>query len=415
MEKTVKTRQTSASKIMCLMLILLVSLLVIQAFQPINAQNSASNQWALTLQTQKVGDNTTSSTFSPFDQIQLTANVTYGNASQPDVLVYFAVQSPSNSTALARTETTNSQGQAQFSFRLPIAGQNESAITGTWQTTASIQTTNGTIQQTCNFTTQWEMQITSLNLLDQQGQNQTSFTPGSTVTAQLTIHNLALAQTANITFNMQDATGKIINQTQMLNSQIEANSSNDTQLQSGIQIPADAVSGQATITAAIYNGSYAGVDLPCAENKTSSFTITSNGGSSTPTASPTATPTATASASPTPSATSTALENSVSLFSWLLVATGFFTFSILFLFLKRKPTLQIPKLPTVIPTPPTAAPPLQTPSLTPSYSPIMPPQMARASMAQAEQEFAAVISSVFDKTLSSEPTNQPGVWVNISS
>ena len=185
MEKTVKTRQTSASKIMCLMLILLVSLLVIQAFQPINAQNSASNQWALTLQTQKVGDNTTSSTFSPFDQIQLTANVTYGNASQPDVLVYFAVQSPSNSTALARTETTNSQGQAQFSFRLPIAGQNESAITGTWQTTASIQTTNGTIQQTCNFTTQWEMQITSLNLLDQQGQNQTSFTPGSTVTHSL--------------------------------------------------------------------------------------------------------------------------------------------------------------------------------------------------------------------------------------
>src|SRR5208283_771497 len=62
-----------------------------------------------------------------------------------------------------------------------------------------------------------------------------------------------------------------------------------------------------------------------AENQTVYFTVASNAITTT---SPTPTP------QPTPSPNT--VENSVSLFSWLLIAVGLFTFTSLSLFLKRK-------------------------------------------------------------------------------
>ncbi len=184
------------SQLACASLILLLSLILIQsiyAIQVTNAQSTTANgQWALSFQIQKVGQNTTSNIFTPFDQIQLTANVTYRNATQPDILVTFKVQGPSNAanpTNITTVATTNATGQAESVFRLPADNQNEDSSIGKWQATATIQADNSTLQQSLSFTTQWNLQITSISTQNSQGQNQTIFYPGKTVTVKLTISN----------------------------------------------------------------------------------------------------------------------------------------------------------------------------------------------------------------------------------
>lgn len=314
-----------------LLLILLIAFSILLTAQIAHASSDTGptgNQWALSLQVEKNGQITTDNFFSPFDQIALCANVTYGNASQPNVLVAFKAQDPSNTLNITDIETTNITGQAELSFRIPTEDPDNGTIVGTWQATATIQTTNGPLQQSLTFTSQWSMEITSITLQNSQGQNQTSFTPGNIIRVNLAINNNGQAQTANFTLNMQDAQGNILNQTQIQNKQI--GSSNPTQVQTDLQIPSNTSAGQAQISAAMFAGEYQGTNLPAAENKTASFTITSSKTTTTP--------------KPQIS------QITISLFSWLLVATGIFTFTSLTVFLRRKPYSsndQTPKLSTV--------------------------------------------------------------------
>ncbi len=300
-----------------------------------HAQASGNDKWALNFQIMNA-QNATSTTFAPFDEIKFSANVTYSNASQPDILVTFKVQGPTesqNPINITRIATTSSSGEAECSFFLPIMNQNNNSVTGTWQTTATIRTSNGTIQQNQDFTTQWKLEIKSISIKNSQNQNQSIFYPGNTCGLLLELKNNGPSQTANITLTMQDSTGKVINQTQIENTQVETTTTNSTQIQSSIQIPNSALTGESTITGAIYAGNYNYSMLPAGENKTAYFTITGNIAPST-------------TAIPTPSPT---VENAMGLFSWLLVATGLFTFTALFMFLKRK---TIPGINTQIPITP---------------------------------------------------------------
>lgn len=338
-------------RILNVLLILILSLAITQTLNVAHAQNNTSNnQWAMSLTAENNKNNVTT-TFAPFDQIQLLATVTYGNASQPDILVYFNVTGPQNSnsqTAITRIETTNTTGEAGFSFRLPIASENESLLVGTWQAIATIQTTNGIIQKSLNFTAQWDLETTAINLANSQGQNDTVFSPSDFVSINATINNPGQAQTANVTFSLQDSTGQIINQTEIQNSQIA--NSNQTQLSTILQIPDNATAGQAEISVAINSGTYAGINIPMAENQTATFTIASSDGTTNPTPTPTSssTPTPSSSSTPTsgPTPTPNSVENTVSLFSWLLIATGIFTFTILTLFLRRNHSTNTDETPT---------------------------------------------------------------------
>ena len=84
------------------------------------------------------------------------------------------------------------------------------------------------------------------------------------------------------------------------------------------------------------------MNIPIAENRTAEFIIANNNtNNTTNTTTPTAAPGPTSTPNPNP------IENSVSLFSWLLVATGLFTFTILFMFLRRKPTQIGPLMPNL--------------------------------------------------------------------
>jgi len=321
-------------KVYSLLAIILALVLVLPSIT--HAQNTQDNQWSLGFFSTNA-QNIVSKTFSPFDQIQLVANVTYGNASQPGVLVAFKAHGPTDAvyqTNITRVVSTDNEGQARFEFRLPIASQNDETVVGTWQATATIQTTNGIIEQNIAFSTQWSMQIASITLENAQGHNETSFAAGSAVLVQLAVNNNAQAETTNVTVNMQGSSGNIINQTQISNTQIGA--SNPTQVKAYIQIPSNETAGQASISATLFSGNFDGINIPVSQTKTASFTI--------PAASTTPSPTPTASPKPKP------FEMSISLFSWLLVATALFTFTSLTLFLRRKPyppSGQTPKFPAI--------------------------------------------------------------------
>jgi hypothetical protein len=333
-----KTKKT-LKRLIYVLPILLLALSIPQTAQTVHAQTT-STPWAIKLQILN-DQNTTASIFQPFDQVQLLAKVTYNNASQPDVMVSFKVVGPSsNLINIEKIETTKANGEVTFFFRLPMQAENEDSLIGTWNVTATI---SGAKTQASSFITEWGLETTSINLLNSQGKNQTVFSPGNEVAVEATINNLGQAQTANITLNMNDS-GQTINQT-VLNSQIAG--SNQTQVQTFLQIPENAPIGQAAINMAIYKGTYNGTEIPAAENQTAYFTVATND-TSTPTPTPTTTST------PTPTPPPTVLQNSVSLFSWLLVATGLFTFTLLYMFLRRKPTQigpQLPNMPAINPYP----------------------------------------------------------------
>lgn len=374
-----------------IMPVLFLALAIIQTAQTtqFTQAQATSSPWALKLQILN-GQNTTATVFNPFSLVQLCANVTYDNSSQPDVLVSFQVTGPSaEPITISRIEETGANGLAAFSFRLPMEAQDEDSIIGTWNATATI---NGANPQSASFTTQWSLQTTSISLLNTQGQNQTVFAPGSNAGVQVAISNQGAAQQANVTVSMQDSTNQIINQTEILNSQIP--SSNQTSVQATLQIPDNAVAGQAAVNVAIYEGTYNGTDIPAAENQTAYFTI----GTGTITITPTPTPSVTPTPGPTP--TPIALQNTVTLFSWLLVATGLFTFTLLTAFLRRKAIgntgLQTPNLPIAT---------SEAPSLDTSTTQQPPPtaRVAPGNMASATMTTQA--PAIYETWLSQTPFN----------
>jgi len=171
--------------------------------------------------------------------------------------------------------------------------------------------------------------------------------------------------TANATVTMQDATGQTINQTQTQN--LQFTSTNQTQVQTLIQIPDNATAGQGTINLAIYAETYNGTDIPAAANQNVQFTISSDGN---------VTATTTSSPTPTPGPTVLPLvyQNAMGLFSWLLVATGLFTFTGLTMFLRRKtvqtgPQLPLPNIPITSTNSTVDTQPVQTPLQEPSPTP----------------------------------------------
>ena len=114
-----RRRRKIGSRLALTLIVIILFLVMIQTFQLTQGQSGTSNSpWNLSLQIQN-DQNVTTNTFSPFDQVFLNANVTYENASQPNILVTFKIQSPT-STNITLAAVTNSQGIAVSSFRLPI-------------------------------------------------------------------------------------------------------------------------------------------------------------------------------------------------------------------------------------------------------------------------------------------------------
>ena len=334
--KYLRTQQKIA--VFLVFFIMLFALQISQSFSGLVSAQTNNTQWAINLQIQKNGQ--AASTFSPFDLIQVSANITYGGASASDILVTFNIQNPSttNSVNVTRIVATNASGIALFSMRLPMETPSANS---SWQALAIIKTPDGPLQKSLSFNVKWLMQISSIVLSDSQGQSQTTFKPNDVVDAALTIDNAGQAQDTNITFEMQDSAGQLINQTTIQNQNIQTNS---TMLNANIQVPGNATAGSAALTVEVFSGTYDDVGIPVAEYQTASFIIAAANATE---------PAVTATPSPTvsPTSTPTPFENTISLFAWILLVTGLFTFTVLFVFLKRKPSnleVSMPKLPLAI-------------------------------------------------------------------
>ena len=223
------------------------------------------------------------------------------------------------------SSATDNTSLANMTFRIPME-TNEKSVIGTWEVYVNAKTSNGTLQKTATFQVAWPLQITSINFLDSNVIVQTVFAPGDTAKTVLTL-NSSKAQNGNIDLNVQDSAENIINQTQMQD--ISFNATEDNRVVYEFKIPTSAALGAAILNADIFSGNYNETKIQAAQNKIVYFIIGS-GTAIVPKSNATATPT------PPPF-----IENTVSLFSWVLVATGFFTFTTLFMFLRRKPMPKI--------------------------------------------------------------------------
>jgi hypothetical protein len=387
---------TKKAKVCFILVSLLFAALAAQLIVEVNvAYAASSDNYILDLKIQ----NGTGQVYSPFDEIKLIGNVTADNVGQSGILVTYKIQGPTisgSSITVTRVITTDSNGIATFSFRLPIDNQNKNSLTGVWHATAKIQTANGTtITQEVTFTTEWKMEINSVNLQNTQGVSQTSFNLTQTVKVKLEINNKAQPQLVNVTVSMKDSSNKLVNQTIIQNRQLQANL---TQLEANIQVPKNATKGEGTIEVAVLSGNFLDINLPVAQSKSATFTVLEG-------LEPTITPT------PTPTSTAPPNENTISLFSWLLVATGIFTFTGLFFFLKRKPTpktdSKMPNLTPTISSPVLAAPTLaMTPALQPTASPVAtvaPQNVMNATLVEPEIPVEQPINPV------QEPPSKPSL------
>jgi hypothetical protein len=360
------------NKILALSIALFVTLALIATIQSTYAQsnNAVTTAWSLNLSLRSNNESSSQHlTFAPFDLIQITASLTKGNLTAPNILVVFNVKGPSTSsfpTEITKSSATDNSSAANITFRIPLE-TNEKSVLGTWQIYANAKTSNGTLQQKSTFQVDWPIQVLSANFLNSKNQNQTIFAPGDEARAILTL-NANQEQTENIDLNIQDSTEKIIDQTQIQN--ISFNTTSPNQISYEFKIPTDTSIGSAKLNARVSSGTYEGVEIPSAQNTAYYFFI---GTTSTPTPTPNTTPT------PTPFT-----ENTVSLFSWILIATGIFTFTALYMFLKHKPMpkigAQMPNIssPTSIQTTTPQAQPTSTATLT---AKIVPEKTINATMA----------------------------------
>lgn len=336
------------SKIIALSLILFVTFAILATVQTTNAQsnNPVTTAWKLNFTLKANNGTATNSsqqaTFAPFDLIQLTTTLTNGNSTAPNTTVVFNVKGPTTAsyqTEIVRSTLTDNTSSANISLRIPME-INEKTVIGPWQIIANVKTSNGTLQQKTTFQVTWPIQIMSINLVNTN--NQTTLMPGDTAKASLTLKS-DKEQRENINLNIQDSTGNTINQTQLPN--VSFNASSNNQVVYEFKVPTDTPFGIASISTGVFSGLYNGTEIFAAQNKTVYFII---GNSTTVIPTPTVTP------GPTPTPLPF-IENTVSLFSWVLVATGFFTFTTLFIFLKRKPTPNIgksnPNMPSTVPNP----------------------------------------------------------------
>ena len=315
---------------LCLIVFLTFTATVLLQETFAQSNNTASTNWNLNMTMQanngtKININQ-NPTFAPFDLIQLTANLTKGNLTAPNTPVVFKVKGPisaSYPTEIVRSSTTDNTSLANMTFRIPLE-TNEENVQGTWQIFANANTINGILQQNATFQVAWPIQVNLVNLLNSKNQNQKVFLPGDLAKASLKL-NSKQEQLGNLTLNVLDADNNVINQTQMQN--ISFNASKTNQVTVEFKIPKDAEVGAAILNLAIFSGNYQGMAIPAGQNTTANFAISNN---TVPILAPTPNPT------PTP-----LLENSISLFSWILVATGLFTFTALIMFLKRKPMSKI--------------------------------------------------------------------------
>ena len=150
--------------------------------------------------------NQSSDAFAPQEEVILYAKVTFNDVPLENRLVSLQVLNPLGESVLFRTDSTNEDGVATVSFRLPDGG-NETVF-GVWSVYATVDIAEETVMDTLTFRFGYIVDIVSLVIINKHLQPQSRFARGSCVGVELTLRNIAMMnKTATLTIVVQDKQG----------------------------------------------------------------------------------------------------------------------------------------------------------------------------------------------------------------
>ena len=155
------------------------------------------------------GANQSSDAFAPQQEVILYAYVTYNEAPVMNKIVYFEVNGPVNplyEVSLSRTATTDEEGLASVSFRIPWPAENaETVVFGTWTVVAAVEIAEETVADTLTFEVGWIIELVKVETVDVNNMSKTNFTRGEHMHFRLTVRNIALVEKiATLTIDVYD-------------------------------------------------------------------------------------------------------------------------------------------------------------------------------------------------------------------
>jgi len=233
------------------------------------------------------GPNVQSDAFSPGEEVQIYALVTYNDCPVERFLVAFQVLGPENeleNITFCRVALTNDMGIAKISFR--ILHLNETTF-GEWLVIGNVQIGNSTFQDSVKFKVGWLVEIVSIETVNERYIVQDSFVRGSYVGVRLALRNIALTEKAvTVSLTIYDCLNNYVNSTEIIDIILP---SNTTSVRTYfLYIPKNTKIGIATLYACAFTAPFSIGGLPYC-----SFSIVANtyfltiattvGGSTTPT------------------------------------------------------------------------------------------------------------------------------------
>jgi len=144
--------------------------------------------------------------FAPQEEVTLYAYVSYRCSPVQNKPVAFEVKTPTGEQYLYRTDTTDENGVATISFRIPWPCEDsEEAMFGNWTVYATVDIAEHIVNDTLTFKVGWIVEITKVETVDIYGNAETSFAKGEHLHFNLTVQNIAFTtKTVTLTIVVYD-------------------------------------------------------------------------------------------------------------------------------------------------------------------------------------------------------------------
>jgi hypothetical protein len=198
------------------------------------------------------GANQSADAYEPQELVVLFALATYNDAPVAGKLVAFQVNGPMNqfqNITVVGSGTTDENGIAEFSFRLPWPSQTpEKAIFGQWIALAAVEIAERVVVDTLTFRVGWILSIIEIATLNTELGPQSIFTRQDPIVFNLTVQNTARTEkSAIIGVEVKDSDQNPIIYIQMESRPFQPGNSN---VKATSQIPSSAETGLANASAA---------------------------------------------------------------------------------------------------------------------------------------------------------------------
>jgi hypothetical protein len=198
------------------------------------------------------GANQSADAYEPQELVVLFALATYNDAPVAGKLVAFQINGPKNqfqNITVVGSGTTDENGTAEFSFRLPWPSQTpEKAIFGQWIALATVEIAEQVVVDTLTFRVGWILSIIEIVTLDTELSPQSIFTRKDPIVFNLTVQNTARTEkSAIIRVEVKDSDQHPIIYIQMESRVFQPGNTN---VKVTSQIPSSAETGLANVSAA---------------------------------------------------------------------------------------------------------------------------------------------------------------------